>query len=228
MRSSNKGHRNASPHPPQSNVLPKLSPIRSQIVNKVLNESIRNDTEGSPGREERLSTRGPTTDRTTKKEAFPALDYVIPGLTEKDVEQLREVFESYDLDKNDLITPMELRNALVTYGYNATKETIYSILAEFDEEERGGLTFTEFLRLMVRGPPGNYESKEDIMKVFKMYDRGRKGYINMTDLKAISKELNEDVDEEALNRMLSKGSNPASKQLTFEDFYEIMIKKIEA
>jgi len=227
MKSSKAGHRNASPpSTSQSKPLPKLSPIRSQLVNKVLTESARIDTEGSQGKEERASLKGHGVERSSyKREAFNAVDYVIPGLTEKDVEQLREVFESYDLDKNDLITPMELRNALITYGYNATKETIYNIIAEFDEEERGGLTFVEFLRLMVRGPPGNYETKEDIMKIFKMYDRGRKGYINMIDLKAIAKELNEEVDEDILSRMLSISPN---KQLTFEDFYEIMIKKIEA
>ena len=204
---------------PMSKSTPTISPVRATIVSKAYYDR-NTPTELTPNRNERSATK-------YDAPPFNPIDYVIPGLTEKDVEQLKEVFDAYDLDKNELITPMELRNALVNYGYNASKETVYGIIAEYDLEERGGLIFPEFLKLMVRGPPGNYETKEEIRKVFKLFDKKDKGYIDINDLKVAAKELKEEIDEETLNQMVSSLDMSTEKKITFNDFYNVMIRKIE-
>jgi len=213
-------HKNSWSHhaSPLSKATPTISPVRSKIVKAHYDRSTPTDL--TPNRGDRSANKADAP-------PFNPIDYVIPGLTETDVEQLKEVFDSYDLDKNELITPMELRNALVNYGYNASKETVYGIIAEYDQEERGGLIFPEFLKLMVRGPPGNYETKEEIRKVFKLFDKNDKGYLDINDLKVAAKELKEEIDEETLDQMVSKMGTDADKKITFTDFYNVMIRKID-
>jgi len=158
--------------------------------------------------------------------SFDAKKYLLPGLTEKDIEQLKEVFDTYDLDKNGLLAPNELRTALINAGFKCTKETIYDIIAEVDENEKGGLSFSEFLKLMVRGPPSNYETKEEIAKIFKKFDKKLKGYITIADLREVAKELHEDVDEDILQEIVSRTDSNKDGKISFEDFYNVMTKKI--
>ena len=80
---------------------------------------------------------------------------------------------------------------------------------------------------MVRGPPGNYETKEEIRKVFKLFDKNDKGYLDINDLKVAAKELKEEIDEETLDQMVSKMGTDADKKITFTDFYNVMIRKID-
>ena len=157
---------------------------------------------------------------------FDAKKYLQPGLTEKDIEQLKEVFDAYDLDKNGLLAPNELRTALINAGFKCTKETIYDIIAEVDENEKGGLSFGEFLKLMVRGPPSQYETKEEIAKIFKKFDKKLKGYVTIADLREVAKELHEDVDEDILQEIVSRTDSNKDGKISFEDFYNVMTKKI--
>jgi len=50
--------------------------------------------------------------------------------------------------------------------------------------------------------PYEKERKKDIYRIFKKYDRANKGYINLKDLKEISKEVQEEVDEETMKLMI--------------------------
>jgi centrin-1 len=50
--------------------------------------------------------------------------------------------------------------------------------------------------------PYEKERKKDIYRIFKKYDRTNKGYINLKDLKEISKEVQEEVDEETMKLMI--------------------------
>jgi centrin-1 len=162
----------------------------------------------------------------TKKDNFNPKDYSVPGLAEKDIKLLKEVFDYYDTDRNGQLAPGEIRAALINGGFHATKETIYDIMAEYDEDERGGLIFEDFLKIMVRGPPHVYESKDDIQKIFKLYDKDKKGFIDVEDLRRIVQELNEDIDEEIIIEIVHKADSNMDGRISFNDFYNMVTRKI--
>lgn len=60
--------------------------------------------------------------------------------------------------------------------------------------------------------------------MFKKYDNGAKGYIDMSDLKDINKRLKENLDEETLGMMMNKADSDHDGRITFEDFRTIMSK----
>lgn len=98
-------------------------------------------------------------------------------------------------------------------------------MAEYDEDERGGLNFSEFLKMMTRGPPSHYESKDEIMVIFRQYDKERKGYIDINDLRRIAKELKEDIDEETLTQIVNRVDSNMDGKIKFNDFYNVMLGK---
>ena len=198
----------------------KFSPIRSSMLMRsgaVLDElNMTRDHNTSQMRKSRQHD----------SVSFDPKKFLLPGLSERDIEQLKEVFDTFDADKNGLLAPNELRTALINAGFKCTKETVYDIIAEVDDDEKGGLAFSEFLKLMVRGPPGEYETKEEIARVFKKFDKKQKGYITIGDLREVAKELHEDVDEDILQEIIARTDSNKDGKLSFEDFFNVMTKKI--
>lgn len=77
---------------------------------------------------------------------FDPKKYLKPGLTEKDVIQIKEVFDSFSQGKR-FLEPNQIRNALIKNGYNATQPTVFHILSEYDKDEDGKLSFEEFVSM---------------------------------------------------------------------------------
>mmetsp|Transcript_40867 Transcript_40867/g.36256 ORF Transcript_40867/g.36256 Transcript_40867/m.36256 type:complete len:119 (-) Transcript_40867:354-710(-) len=81
---------------------------------------------------------------------FNPKDYVMAGVNERDVLIYKETFDTFDVDDNNLLTPMEIRNSLIKVGYNIKKNQIYQLFSELDEDESGYVDFYEFVKLMTQ------------------------------------------------------------------------------
>ena len=46
-----------------------------------------------------------------------------------------------------MIDPQELKDAFIKLGFSGQNKFVYQILAELDEDESGGFTFPDFLKL---------------------------------------------------------------------------------
>ena len=93
-------------------------------------------------------------------QAFNPSNYVVPGLSEKDIIEIKEVFDQMDLDGNGYLSPVELRAALYKYGnLNAHKNTIYHLLTEYDNEMLGELSFGDFLEIAAGTKKPSLDSK---------------------------------------------------------------------
>lgn len=69
------------------------------------------------------------------------------------------------------------------------------------------------------------DSVEDMKKVFKLFDENGNGYVELTDLKRIAKELSENMDDMELKEMIERADTDGDGKVSFDDFYEIMTKK---
>ena len=55
------------------------------------------------------------------------------------------------------MTPNDLKVALFHNGFHASRDTVYNIIAEFDEDCLGGVTFSAFMKI-ISGEPVENES----------------------------------------------------------------------
>lgn len=57
------------------------------------------------------------------------------------------------------------------------------------------------------------------------YDKDKKGFFNINDLKRMAKEFGEKVDDETLEEMINRIDSNMDGHVTLEDFYNAMTKK---
>jgi centrin-1 len=68
-------------------------------------------------------------------------------------------------------------------------------------------------------------TRDDIERVFKLFDSNRNGYISLDDMKRVAKELGEDISEKELGEIIARADLDGDSKLTIEDFYQVMTKK---
>lgn len=73
---------------------------------------------------------------------------------------------------------------------------------------------------------GEHSSKSELGRVFKLFDTDSTDFISMSNLKAISEEVGDNLTEEELQDVLNRCDINADTQCTFEDFYNVITQKI--
>ncbi len=147
-----------------------------------------------------------------------------PGLTDDEVEELRQAFNLFDCDGSGTIDPKELRAAMQSLGFETKNQTIYQMIQDIDKDQNGEIDFDEFLDLMTSRLAG-IDTKEDIQKIFELFDDDKTGYISLQNLKRVARELGENMDEAQLLEMIERADEDRDGQISSEEFYTIMTQK---
>ena len=134
---------------------------------------------------------------------FNPKDYEKPGLVEEEIIEIKECFDLFDADKTGEIDPNELKNCMNCLGLSGKSDTINKMLEDIDINKDGKIDFSEFLDLMT-AKMTERDSKDDIKKVFKLFDSEGKGFIDISCLRRVAKELGENMDENELNEMIDR------------------------
>ena len=103
-------------------------------------------------------------------------------LDPEQVEELKEAFNLFDTDNNGLIDAKELKAAMRALGFQVKKAEVRKMIVDINKEEQGAITFDDFTEIMT-GRMGERDSKEEIAKVFALFDHEGNGKISFRDLK---------------------------------------------
>ena len=148
-----------------------------------------------------------------------------PGLTEEEVEELREAFNLFDTDGSGTIDPKELKELVLNLGIHAKNQTIFDMISDIDKNGNGQIDFKEFLDVLTY-KISDTKSKEDVRKVFDLFDDEKTGFITVQNLKRVSKELGETMTEAELMEMIERADSDNDGKISLDDFYKVMTTKI--
>ena len=82
-------------------------------------------------------------------------------------------------------------------GVQVKKDELKKMITDVDADGSGSVEFPEFLQMMT-AKMGTGDTKEDVMKVFAMFDEVGTGKIDIKALKKIAKELGENLTDDEL------------------------------
>ncbi|XP_039279805.1 centrin-1 isoform X3 [Nilaparvata lugens] len=85
-------------------------------------------------------------------------------------------------------------------GFEPKKEEVKKMLSEINKEESGMLSYEEFLKIISQ-KMAEKDSKEEIMKAFRLFDDDDTGTISFKNLKRVARELGETLTDEELQRI---------------------------
>ncbi len=162
--------------------------------------------------------------RAKMSKEFNAKDYERPGLNTDEIDEIKEAFDIFDIDKSGAISVSELLKSMSTLGFDTKNPAIYNMIKDIDENGNGVIEFDEFLDMMT-ARISDVNPKEDLERVFKLFDDDRTQEISVDNLKRVAKELGEDIHEEELKEIVMRADLDGDGKLSFEDFYQVISKK---
>jgi Ca2+-binding EF-hand superfamily protein len=150
-----------------------------------------------------------------------------PGLSQDEVDEIRQAFDLFDTNGTGKIDPKELKAAMQSLGFDTKNPTIFQLIAELDTADaakKGGIDFDSFVEA-INNKLGDKESKDGIRRIFDLFiDDPQSDTITLASLRRIARELGEQMSNEELKDMLERASSNGT-ELSFEEFYDIMTKK---
>ena len=118
-------------------------------------------------------------------------------ITEEQKSDIKEAFGLFDSQSSGFIDCKDLKVAMRALGFEPRKEEIKKMIAEVDKESSGKLSLDSFMMLM-GNKMSEKDTKEEILKAFKLFDDDDTGNITFTNLKRVAAELGENLTDEEL------------------------------
>ena len=112
---------------------------------------------------------------------------------------------------------------MTSLGFESKNQTIYQMISDLDADGSGQIDFEEFLELMT-ARVSDKDTRENIRKIFNLFDDEKTGFISIKNLRRVSKELGETMNVQELEEMLQRAASNG-REISREDFYNIMTKK---
>ena len=150
-----------------------------------------------------------------------------PGLSQDEVDEIRQAFDLFDTQQTGKIDPKELKAVMQSLGFDTKNPTIFQMISELDtpdSQKKGGIDFDSFVEA-INNKLGDKETKDGIRRIFNLFiDDPQQETITLSSLRRIARELGEQMSNDELKDMLERASSNGT-ELNFDEFYDIMTKK---
>merc|ERR1711879_826871 len=103
-------------------------------------------------------------------------------------------------------------------------QVVQHMMSDLDRQGARPLDFNGFLDLMT-AKMGERDTREDVSKVFRLFDDDQTGTITVKNLRRVARELGEQLPVEDLEEMIARADNNGDGEVTLDDFYTLMTRK---
>jgi Ca2+-binding EF-hand superfamily protein len=146
------------------------------------------------------------------------------GLSDDQVKEFKELFDSLDQDGGGVIDVDELAELFASLGVKVSKDKVKEMFAEVDEDGSGEIDFEEFLVLVAKqvAEDGKKDPYTEAMKAFAMFDTDGSGTIDASELGSALKAMGHNVSEAEIKEMLLQADDDGTGEIEFEEFCTLM------
>ena len=144
------------------------------------------------------------------------------------MEELKEAFQLFDTNHSGSIDSREFKAAMRALGFPIKKIDVIRYFKEIPKDISENLNFEEFVRIVGPIMPKR-DSKDEVFKIFQLFDEDKTGKISFKNLKKICAEVGENLSDEEIKEMINEADRSMHKEglIDFEDFFRVMKKKCD-
>ncbi|OMJ91983.1 hypothetical protein SteCoe_5297 [Stentor coeruleus] len=182
----------------------------------------------SVSKQESLSLLKNTTSKNSMYSQVKKFDptlYMRPEFSRKDVLDIKQAFDMFDRDNTGTISPSDMKLYLKKQGLESKNPTVFHMINNLKTDDLEKVNFGEFLDLLA-SEGVDYNSAEEIQKLFSIFDVDKTGFIELSNLRRIVKEVGEALEEADIIELLRKSDLDGDGRVSFQDLYNIMNKRI--
>ena len=140
------------------------------------------------------------------------------SISEEEIQELRDNFNSFDLNRSGWIEEDDLKKALEILGTPKDSYEVKKLLKSIDTNEDGRICFDEYIAW-------NQQLFIDDMKTkFKEIDSDHNGYLDKTELKRFAMDWDYDVTEEELDQITYEIDANQDGNVDIEEFILGMVR----
>ncbi|WOK92543.1 hypothetical protein Cni_G01234 [Canna indica] len=139
--------------------------------------------------------------------------------------QLRDIFNRFDMDRDGSLTHLELAALLRSLGLKPTGDQIHALLSGMDANHNGSVEFDELA--VALAPIMNEQAlinQEQLLDVFKSFDRDGNGYISAAELARSMARMGQPLSFGELTEMMRQADTDGDGVISFTEFAAIMAK----
>merc|ERR1712124_83803 len=142
-------------------------------------------------------------------------------LMPEQMRDMKDCFTLFDTDGNGSIDQTELKVAVRALGLDPSNDALKNVIGLIDKDPKsGGIDFNEFVNLMTISM--DKTSDKAIMEMFMLFDSDNTGKITFKNIKAMAKELGENLTDEELQDLLDEGDRDGDGHLSMDEFMALM------
>ncbi|THU56291.1 hypothetical protein C4D60_Mb11t15730 [Musa balbisiana] len=141
-------------------------------------------------------------------------------LDDEQLGELREIFRSFDRNKDGSLTQLELGSLLRAIGLKPSNDQLESLIHRADTNSNGLVEFSEFVSLVspeLIAAKSPY-TEEQLRRLFKMFDRDGNGYITAAELAHSMAKLGHALTASELTGMIKEADTDGDGRINFQEF----------
>jgi len=148
-------------------------------------------------------------------------------VTEAQIAEFRDAFNSFDRDGSGHIDKEELKLLCEWVGQETTEAEIDEMMAMADGDGSGKIDLWEFITLMAH-KMGDRNPSESLHSAFSVFDKDESGYINADEIKEVMRTMGEPVDDKIIEAVLDGMDKDGDGLINYEEFAFIVTKEMRS
>ena len=149
-------------------------------------------------------------------------------LSRKELGAVKKLFRLYQ-DRNGTIDPHEIVTSMQTLKLNEKSPVIYELFEEFDtpENSKNRLDYDEFVELLNKKLSDN-DSQKAISRIYEVFlGDSPSETLSFESIKKVVEDVGDDMSDTQIRELLERATKNG-KDMTYEEFYAVMTKKLPA
>ncbi|KAI3684970.1 hypothetical protein L6452_34200 [Arctium lappa] len=140
--------------------------------------------------------------------------------------QLRDIFNRFDMDSDGSLTHLELAALLRSLGLKPSGDQIYMLFNHMDSNGNGAVEFDELVKAM--SPDMMTEqiliNQKQLLEVFRSFDRDGNGFITLAELAGSMAKMGQPLTYRELTEMIEEADTDGDGVISFNEFARVMAK----